>query len=275
MGKVRIRTLGIESEETDKKKQKEKREKKKVAKAPGLHGGERVVAVGPTEEELAKELSETPKAEEPQQAQSTKQPKKAKSEPKVASKRYSENKALVAKNTAYPLGDSIEILRKFKKSKFDETVELHVNVKEKGLSGTLTLPHGTGKKFTVRVADDELITEVEQGKINFDILVAHPSMMDQLAKIARVLGPRGLMPNPKNGTISDKPQEAVEKFSKGVVSYKTESQAPIIHLSIGKLSFTDEKLLENIQAAVAAIGASKIGSATLKSTMSPAIKLQI
>ena len=167
------------------------------------------------------------------------------------------------------------MLRKFKKSNFDETVELHINTRERGVSGQVTLPHGTGKKLRIAIANDDLISEIEKGKINFDVLIAEPSMMEKLAKVARILGPRGLMPNPKSGTISDKPEEAVKKFSNGVISYKTESQAPVIHMSIGKLSFKDEQLSENISTILASIGSTKIENATLKSTMSPAIKLNI
>ena len=89
----------------------------------------------------------------------------------------------------------------------------------------------------------------------------------------KVLGPRGLMPNPKNGTITDKPEEAVKKLSGGQISYKTEFVSPIIHASIGKLSFEDKKLKENIAAFISSVGAPKISSVTLKSTMSPAIRL--
>jgi len=124
------------------------------------------------------------------------------------------------------------------------------------------------------VADEAILAEVEKGKINFDVLVATPSMMPQLAKVARVLGPRGLMPNPKNGTITDKPEEAIKKLSAGQVSFKTESAAPIIHVSIGKLSFEDKKLNDNMKAMLTAIGEANIKSAILKSTMSPAIRLE-
>ena len=99
--------------------------------------------------------------------------------------------------------------------------------------------------------------------------------MPRLAKVAKILGPRGLMPNPKAGTISDKPEAVVEKLSKGQVSFKTEAQNPIIHMSVGKLSFDESKLSENIKAAISAIGAGKIENITLKSTMSPAIKIQV
>jgi len=285
MGKVKIRVVGDEQlEQEQKEEQKKKREqkfaKKQAVKGVGLGGGQRISAVGTSEEEILKELEARPEAseagqtEQPQKPQATKQPKKIKAEPKPVSKRYAENKALVGKKTAYPIPAGIDLLRKFKKINFDETVELHINTREKGISGQITLPHGTGKKVRVVIADDALIAEIEKGKIDFDILVATPEMMPKLAKVARILGPRGLMPSPKSGTISDKPESLVEKFSAGQVSYKTEAQAPIIHMSIGKLSFADEQLSENIQTLLSSIGPAKISSVTLKSTMSPAIRLK-
>jgi large subunit ribosomal protein L1 len=137
----------------------------------------------------------------------------------------------------------------------------------------VTLPHGTGKKLNIVVADDAVIEAVSNGKINFDVLIATPDMMPKLAKVARVLGPRGLMPNPKNGTVTPKPEEAIAKLSAGQITYKTEPQSPIVHTSVGKLSFDNNKLEENINTFINSIGAAKIKSATLKSTMSPGIKI--
>lgn len=225
------------------------------------------------------EGNETTSEEKPKKAKKEKfaraaESKRAKAAQKVDSKRHKENLTFVSKTATYTLPQALEALKKFKKSKFDETVELHINTKEKGVSGQATLPHGTGKTLRIKVADDATISEVEKGKINFDVLVAHPSMMPKLAKVARVLGPRGLMPNPKNGTITDKPEEAVKKLSGGQISYKTESAAPIIHTIVGKVSFEDKKLSENITTLLSSIGTANIKSATLKSTMSPGIRLK-
>ncbi len=125
------------------------------------------------------------------------------------------------------------------------------------------------------IATDELIEEIEKGKINFDILVATPQTMPQLAKVAKILGPRGLMPNPKNGTITQNPEALVKKFEAGQISFKTEAKAPIIHVSVGKFSFGDKKLKENIDTIIGAVKPENIQKATLKSTMSPGIKVQI
>lgn len=280
MGKVKVKVVGDEQQEKEQlDEQRKKREAKKAqVKGVGLGGGERINSVGVSEEEILAEVAQ--KTDEPIIEVETSKDKKVRGKKqkakaaRVRSKRHTENTTYVTKTTTYPVKTGLELLRKFKKSGFDETVELHINVKEKGTSGQVSLPHGTGKKLRIKIADDELLKEVEKGKIDFDILVATPDMMPKLAKVARILGPRGLMPNPKSGTITDKPEVAVEKLSAGQINFKTEAQAPIIHMSVGKLSFEDKALEENIKSVLAAVGQNKIVDITLKSTMSPAVKLQ-
>ena len=282
MGKVRVKTFGSPEEEEQQKRQaKQKKEAKKMAKAPGLKGGERVVAVGPTEEEIKQAVEE-----KPEELKETKVKKEKFVKRKIRSRRYQESIIELDKSKTYPLGEALEILSKFQKAKFDETVELHLNTTRGGISGNMTLPHGTGKITRVAVADDPsassgqakletLIKKIESGNVDFDILVAHPSAMSQLAKVAKILGPRGLMPNPKNGTISTNPQEIVKKFEDGQISFKTEAKAPLIHMTVGKFSFGEKKLTDNIKTAVGAIKAENIQAITLKSTMSPGIKVQV
>lgn len=278
MGKVKVKVLGDEQqEEAQKASDAVKREQKNLREGKthiaGMKGGERTVSVGVSEEEIAASLNTAGEGTEDQgedgKKKSTKERKKH-----IISKRHKANKELFEKDNASVL-KAVERLKKFKTGNFDETVELHVNTKEKGISGMLMLPHGTGKTLRIKIADDALISEVETGKISFDVLVATPQMMGKLAKVAKVLGPRGLMPNPKNGTITDKPEEAVAKLSGGQISFKTEAQAPIIHLSVGKISFEDKKLTDNINAVLSSIGSSKINSITLKSTMSPAVQINL
>ncbi len=292
MGKVKVKIVGDEQQEQEalaeqKQKREQKAAKKASVKGVNLGGGERINSVGVSEEEIAaqmeaegREVSEVSSASGVSEAgEETAQKKEKKPRRKVVartrSERHTQNTGMVAAKTTYPITNGLEILRKFKKSKFDETVELHINVKEKGTSGQVSLPHGTGKQLRIKIADDAAIEQIEKGKIDFDVLVATPDMMPKLARVARVLGPRGLMPNPKNGTISANPAEVVEKLSKGQVSYKTETAAPIIHMSVGKLSFDDQKLAENISSVIGSIGVNKINNITLKSTMSPAIAIQV
>ena len=287
MGKVKVKVIGDETQEQiaeQKLKREQKAAKKATVKGVGLGGGERINSIGASEEEILAQIeaennpaeaaqSEATKADEPM-VKKEKKPRR-KVEARVRSGRHTTNEGMVAAKTVYPLKNGLEILRKFKKSNFDETVELHINVKEKGTSGQITLPHGTGKTLRIKVADDATIELIEKGKIDFDVLVATPDMMPKLAKVARVLGPKGLMPNPKAGTISQKPEEVVEKLSAGQVSYKTEAANPLIHMSVGKLSFEDKQLQENINKVISAIGPAKISKVTLKSTMSPAVVIQV
>ncbi|RJP45770.1 MAG: 50S ribosomal protein L1 [Armatimonadetes bacterium] len=273
MGKIRVKTLGDEQAEQKQKEQKRKeRQEKKRIKTPEVKGGEK-----PAVAEITEKSPETQKIDASVAPTVSEKPKKKEKflKSKIKGKRYQENLKSTNKNSTYDLPKAVEILKNFKKSKFNETVELHINMREKGVSGQVDLPHGTGKQRRIKVADDTLIAQIEKGKIDFDVLVAAPQMMSKLARVAKILGPRGLMPNPKTGTISPEPEKVVEKLSKGQVSYKTESQAPIIHLSVGKVSFENKQLEENIKAVISSIGSSKITNATLKSTMSPGIKLNL
>lgn len=276
MGKVRIKTFGDEALEEEQEKKQKKRKESRLAKktAKGAHGGERVVSMAPSEEEVTKtEELQVPK-EEKVEKEELKQKKKTKFlKKKSRSKRYQAVAKLVDRQKTYSLSEALELLPKLKLSNFDETVELHINTSETGVSGMLNLPHGTGKKIRVVVASDEIIKEIEKGKINFDVLLSTPDMMPKLAKVAKFLGPKGLMPNPKNGTITQKIDEAVKKFESGQVRFKTEAKSPIIHLFVGKLSFGEKKLLENINTVLKALPSGKVKNVTLKSTMSPGIKV--
>src|SRR3989344_3717732 len=201
MGKIRIKTIGEEEPK------KEKKQPKTKAHLPGMEGGARIAVVCPTEEELAKiEESKTSGVAEASKGE-TKKTKRKKPGKSHRSSRYKEMLMEVDRTKNYSLSAALTLLPKVKLSKFDETAELHINTISMGISGQMKLPHGTGKTTKVAVVDDNLILEIEAGKINFDILVATPDMMPRLAKVAKVLGPRGLMPNPKAGTITDNPEE--------------------------------------------------------------------
>ena len=280
MGKIKVRTLGDESLENKQKEiSKQKAHEKKLVK--GGKGGERVVSVGPSEEELAKiQLPKEPssaKVTEGQEETSKAKTKKIKKNKKAAphSKSYQAALASFDRSKQYKLPDALSMLEKLKRSKFDETVELHINTIEIGVSGNVSLPHGTGKQIKVAIADDDILAKVAAGKIEFDILLADPSMMPKLARVAKILGPRGLMPNPKNGTLVKDPKKAAEEFKKGQINFRTELKAPILHVIVGKMSFGDKKLTDNITMLIEAIKREKIRNVTLKSTMSPGIKLEI
>ena len=257
MGKVKTRLLGMEEvEEKQKKEQKEKAAKKKAVKK---------------KEEPKKETEI--KIEKPKETKKEKKTQKFKIKPR--GKKYVEAKNLVDKTKTYSLKEAVALLKKMKTAKFDQSVELHLTVNEVGLKGEVELSHSTGKTVKVTVVDDKILGEIEKGKVDFDILVAHPSFMPKLAKFAKVLGPKGLMPNPKAGTISPKPEELVKKFAKGLLRWKTEAKFPLIHQMIGKISFKDEDLIKNGEKFITVVGPKHITKAYIKSTMSPSIKISL
>lgn len=286
MGKIRVAKLGdAETEKELKRRAVARRETKKSKKTKvegvGLKGGERVAVVEGTEikPEFKKLVDEVESGKEPEKETAKKKAKKIKVH--VRSKRYQEAVKLVDRTKLYPVSDAIGLVKKTSLTKFDGTVELHVNLnpltlgEKKDMRGTVSLPHGTGKQVRVAIADDKILADIEAGKITFDILVAHSSMMTKLAKVARILGPKGLMPNPKTGTVTEDTKKRALELSAGKVNFKTEPDQPIIHMTVGKVSFDDKKLAENINVVLNTIGRGKISKATLTATMGPGIKLAL
>lgn len=267
MGKIRTRVLGMEEEE--KKQKEEQKKKRQEKKAEKVESKKKVEAV--KEEAFVKEEKKG-------------QGERAKGKVKVRTlrvggqargKNYKTAMKALDKNKVYSVSEAINLLKKNTYVKFDESVEIHINVDKVGLKSEVQLPHSTGKTVRVAIVDDKVIGDIEAGKINFDILVTHPSNMPRLARLAKVLGPKGLMPNPKSGTISEHPEELVKKFTQGSLRWKTEPKFPMIHQSVGKISFEENKLEENVKAFLRSVGKSHILSAFIKTTMSPAFKLDV
>ncbi|MDZ7587171.1 MAG: hypothetical protein U0946_05405 [Patescibacteria group bacterium] len=190
------------------------------------------------------------------------------------SKRYLAAKAKIDKTKIYPLTEAIKLLREVSLAKYDPSVEFHASLTCDKLSGELNLPHGTGKKVTVEIATEATLTKLNDNLIDFDILVAEPGMMPKLAKYAKLLGPKGLMPNPKTGTISDKPEALKKKLEGGASRYKSEPKAPLIHLTIGKLSFSDDQLINNVNTVITTLQPKNLSLVHLCSSISPSIKIQ-
>ena len=190
--------------------------------------------------------------------------------PKI-SRRHKENQAKTKKIVFSNLEEAIKILKETATAKFDETVELHANLNidpkyaDQQLRTTVTLPHGVGKSIKIAVltnetnineaqnagadivGNNELIEEISQGNIDFDLLIATPDMMPKLAKLGRVLGPKGLMPSPKSGTVSTTLTETLSDFKKGKFEYKADKTG-IVHVSFGKSNFSETSLIENLLA---------------------------
>lgn len=191
------------------------------------------------------------------------------------SKKYMDAKAKYNHATYYKPTEAIKLVKEITNTKFDSTLEVHLVVKKQGLSASVTLPNSFGKAKKVEVADDSTIEKLKAGKIEFDVLLATPEMMPKLVMFARLLGPRGLMPNPKNGTVIKKASDA-EKFSTASIALKTEKEQPLIHVAFGKVSMNDEDLAKNLEAILNALaGTKQVVRAFVKSTMSPSVKLQL
>jgi large subunit ribosomal protein L1 len=222
------------------------------------------------------------------------------------SKRMKKVSALVDRNKLYTLEEAVKILKQAKQTKFDESVEVFFNLgidprqNDQTLRGMVELPHGTGAKLRVAVfakdakaaeakaagADlvgaDDLADEVLKGNINFDRCIATPDMMPLMAKLGKILGPRGLMPNPKLGTVTADVKKAVESAKGGAVEFRAE-KAGIVQAGVGKISFDDKKLVENIKALATAIQRAKPAAAkgtymkklSVSSTMGPGIKIDL
>ena len=155
-------------------------------------------------------------------------------------------------------------------------IDLHVNTLETGLRGEVKVPFSTGKTIRIEIFSDQTVTALNNNEFNFDVLLATPSDMPKLAKYAKILGPKGLMPNPKNGTIVTDPVARAKQMSSGAaIAFRSEPKFPIIHLSLGKTSQKVDELTANLTTILREIGVEKIKSAYLTSTQTPSIKLDI
>jgi large subunit ribosomal protein L1 len=222
------------------------------------------------------------------------------------SKRSRKNIELVDREKAYPLAEAVSILKKAAPAKFDETVELHIRLgvdpkkADQNVRGTVSLPHGTGKTLRVVVlakgekvkeAEDagadlagssELVERIAGGFLDFDVLVATPDIMREAGKLGKVLGPKGLMPNPKAGTVTADVAKAVKEIKAGKIEYRVDDAA-ICHAGIGKIRFSEQQILENAETLIKTLvsvkpAASKgvyLLSAFLSSTMGPGLKLDV
>jgi len=195
--------------------------------------------------------------------------------PKTRSQRYQSLKKAIKSDKTYSPKKAIELVIKSANARFDESVDIDIVVKKEKFSGSVKLPHGTGKKKKIAIFDKKNEEKIKKGKIDFDLLIAKPADMKKVSKYGRVLGPKGLMPNAKAGTISDEPEKLVKKLQGGEIQYKTEKKAPLLHLTIGKISFGEKKLLENLQALLKSINPRLIKKAVLSSTMGPGVKLAL
>ncbi len=221
-------------------------------------------------------------------------------------KKMKNAQASIDREKLYPIGDAVALVKQNAFAKFDESVELSVNLgvdprhADQMVRGMVSLPHGTGKSVRVAVfakgdlaeaakaagADivgaDDLAAEVSAGKIDFDRCVATPDMMPVVGKLGKILGPRGLMPNPKLGTVTKDVEQAIKDAKGGQIEFRVE-KAGIVHAGIGKVSFSEDALVENVRALVDALNKAKpsgvkgtyMKKAALSSTQGPGVKIDL
>lgn len=271
----------------------------KLTKA-GKHSAK---AMREAEEEAARQAAKLEHATDDDEA--PKAPKRSTPNPLHAhGKKYRESAKLVEVGKAYPLDEALELARKTASTKFDSSVEVHVNLgvdprqADQMVRASVVLPHGTGKTIRVAVYADgkaaedakaagadivgttDLISQIEAGKLNFDMLVATPAGMATLGKVAKVLGPRGLMPNPKSGTVTPDVAKAVKEAKAGKVEFRIDKQG-ILHQAVGKVSFSPEHLRENVTAFLSAVMKAKpaatkgtyVKALSTTTSMGPGIKI--
>lgn len=259
-------------------------------------------------EETAKQAKKERKAQPAED--DTEQKPKAQSKPRPLierrGKKYREAHKLIEKDKLYGLEEAVNLAQKTSTTKFDASLELHVNLgvdprqADQNIRSTVNLPNGTGK--TVRIAvfgneddvkaaqaagadiagSDDFLEQLKKGVLNFDVLIATPETMGRLGQFAKLLGPKGLMPNPKSGTVTKDVKKAVAEAKAGRVEFRVDKQS-IIHCAIGKVGFKPEALLENARAVIKAIQDARPASvkaaymqrASLTTTMGPGIKLDL
>ena len=225
---------------------------------------------------------------------------------KKVSKRLQEENKKINKTSVYNLNDSITLVKQTASAKFNESIEAHISLNidpkyaDQQLRTTVILPNGTGKKLTIGAlvsaeklleakesgadifGSQDLIDEISKGILNFDLLIATPEMMPKLAKLGKILGPKGLMPSPKAGTVSSNLKMTIEEFKKGKLEYRADKTG-IVHISFGKANFSQEELKENLLAFYNSVETNKplgvkgkyIKKFTICATMGPAIYLEV
>lgn len=223
---------------------------------------------------------------------------------KKRGKNYEEAAKLIDRNKAYEIEEAVSILKQASKAKFDETVEVAVRLgvdpkhADQNIRGAVVLPHGTGKTQRVLVfakgdkvkeaeaagadyiGDEDVIAKINEGWFDFDVIVATPDMMGEVGKLGRVLGPKGLMPNPRTGTVTFEVENAVNDIKAGKIEYRVD-EASNLHAPVGKVSFEESALVENFETLIDTIVKAKPQSSrgtylrniTLTSTMGPGIKI--
>ncbi len=253
-------------------------------------------------EKAAKEERKAAKADESSVV--AKPVKKIRTRLERRGKHYRKSSELLEIGKIYPLAEAVSLAKKTSHVKFDASIELHVNLgvdpkhADQNVRDIVVLPAGTGKKVRVAVLTDDTVTaekagadiagtdallnQIDKGELNFDVLISTPQLMSRLGKYARVLGPRGLMPNPKSGTVTADIVKGITDAKAGRVEYRVDSTG-IVHLGLGKVSFTEPQILDNVKAVLASISSNKpqnvkgnyFKSVHLSTSMGPSVTVDL
>jgi large subunit ribosomal protein L1 len=279
-------------------------DKSKPTGEPAKAGKRSAKAIRKAQEEAAKEERKQKSAEQSSKPKVEQKPPRGRIE--RVGKKYKEAYKQIDRQKIYSLPEAIDLAIKTSPSKFDATVEMHINLaidpknSDQNVRSTVILPHGSGKKLKVAVfaegndatkaksagadivGSDQILEALDREQIDFDILISTPSLMPRLGKYAKLLGPKGLMPNPKSGTVTNDLVKAVNDAKAGRLEYRAD-QSGIVHLGIGRTSLGPQKLLENAQTVVTSVKSAKpasvkgtyIKSAFIATTMGPSIRTEI
>lgn len=280
MGKTKITAIDDSAPQV-----KEEKPRKKVNPNPELEVKETKTAARPSDGSEVTEETKVIKEEKKTKASKATQ-KKGKA--KYRSKKYLEAAEKVEKSKRYALSEAIDLAKLTSYTKFDGSLELHLGTNSKNIRGLVSLPFASGKKLKVLafgkgaedsgadiVGDDDKLNEIIRGITGFDVIVTTAEWMPKLARAAKVLGPRGLMPSPKNGTITNDLKKAVSEIQSGKVEYKTQKDSQVIHLMVGKVSQDTNEVAQNTKILFNAIGKTKIKKAVISPSMGLGVKVDL
>lgn len=308
MGKTKIKIIDKSQPEVEVKKEEKKNRSAKFEHDKVVGAVEQTVEPKINEDPGAKQAHSERTGDASgtlmpnEQVKTSKKTQKPNKQTKFRSKKYQESRGKVESNKRYSLNEAVKLAAETSLTKFPGTVEAHLNTNVGNLRGLISLPYFAGKKLVILAfgseaeksgadlaGNEETISEIEKGpstslrvnndkEIKFsdvDLIVVTPAWMPKLAKTAKILGPKGLMPNPKNGTITENLAKTVAELQGGKVEYKTEKDGKVIHLPVGKTNQAPEEVTLNIKTLFNAVGKSKISKITLSSTMGPGVKIDL
>jgi len=266
MAKNKIQTIDLTEEQlatkTERPETEEKSSETKIKKSASKKKASK--KADPKDQDESKKETKDDSAKESEVAK-----------PKQRGKKYVEARSRVDRTRTYPLMEAISLVKSTSYSGFDGTISAHLNLTKEINPVEVSFPHSTGKNIRVAIVDEEILDQIAKEEIAFDVLLAKPAMMPKLTRYARFLGPRGLMPNPKNGTVTSDPETKKASLLAGAVVVRAEKKAPLLHVRIGKVSQPENELQANLEALIKAINPVNIAKITLAATMGPGVKVQL